>query len=161
MNWWGQEGGTRMSCQALPPSWDLAPGRKARNSHQWQQRAGSHRWHISSSHPRSSRLTSNSFSATDRRDHGNGKLEAQLSSPAFLTPFDHLHPSDRTFDNLRLFSGEMRFGWAGRGRRDTPRLLLFRLILLLHLAKDSRQSTAKKKVKSQRSKNWSNRDRED
>ena len=94
-------------------------------------------------------------------DHGNGKLEAPLSSPAFLTPFDHLHPSDRTFDNLRLFSGEMRFGWAGRGRRDTPRLLLFRLILLLHLAKDSRQSTAKKKVKSQRSKNWSNRDRED
>ena len=24
-----------MSCKALPPSWDLAPGRKARNSHQW------------------------------------------------------------------------------------------------------------------------------
>jgi len=40
----------------------------------------------------------------------------------------------------------MRFGWAGRGRRDTPRLLLFRLLLLLHLAKDSRQSTAKKKA---------------
>ena len=55
----------------------------------------------------------------------------------------------------------MRFGWAIRGRRDTPRLLLFRLLLLLHLAKDSRQSTAKKKVKSQIGKNWSGGERTD
>ena len=127
-----------MSCKALPPSWDLAPGRKARNSHQWCAEGRI----TPMAHLASPKIILPHEQLVQRTNMIMEMEKHCIHPPLCFTLFDHLHPSDRTF-----LAGEMRFGWAGRGRRDTPRLLLFRLLLLLHLAKDSRQSTAKKKVK--------------